>query len=255
MCKTCVRKKKKYHVNDVQNLNSGSGWNAENKGRKAHRGGAGRWGGVLGTRSPALHKLLADLYSHRALEIEEIKKCPQESKLSAKNQMLQNKPAQSWRRGKDLDMKKANIGNCPAQLRFSPLEAKGHIKLPLPIPIDQRWNKQISSKAEHSDITPYLCHIRNCVPVSTFEGKLSSTYPSEDLFWCVTGSVCKGSVPIRKKRGKKPAKNYVKDKQERKKERRERTGSRKGETHSGRNMDTLWRNVLKTFFKEKKLGL
>lgn len=59
------------------------------------------------------------------------------------------------------------------------------------------WQARAGSQRSAPNVSPelYLCFIRNGAPVSSLEGKLSSTYPGEDLLWSVTGAVGKWRIP------------------------------------------------------------
>lgn len=54
-----------------------------------------------------------------------------------------------------------------------------------------------------TNIKPYLGHVRNSVPIAPTDGEFSPSYPCQDLFWSVTGTICKGSAAG--KRGERKA--------------------------------------------------
>lgn len=52
----------------------------------------------------------------------------------------------------------------------------------------------LTATLTQTSIKPYLGHVRNSVPIAPTDGELPPSYPCQDLFWSVTGTICKGSA-------------------------------------------------------------
>lgn len=63
-----------------------------------------------------------------------------------------------------------------------------------PSPACSKFASEQPQPLSVTNIKPYLGHVRNSVPIAPTDGELPPSYPCQDVFWSVIGTICKGSA-------------------------------------------------------------